>query len=130
MPAPTQLITKAFAITLNQNYINERSRLISGEIGYDDANAIWYSLEELENYIAYIKSEAAKIDYTADGIRFYLGVYPNEPEYGDKAGMTNIFLSPTGYQNGQQSSNADIADIDPMNGGGLGNPPIIDYPLL
>lgn len=130
MGAPTQLITPEFAIQLNRNYINERSDIISEAIGYDDVNAVWYSIEELENYIAYVKTEAANLGYIADGMRLYLGVYPPDPEYGDKAGMTNVFLAPTGYEEGSAPTKYDIADINPMNMGTTGNPPIIDYPMI
>lgn len=125
-----QLITPQFATELNRNYINERSSIISAAIGYDDANAIWYSIEELENYLSYVKAEAANMGYVADGMRFYLGVYPKDPRYGDQAGMTNIFLSPTGYVEGGTPGKADIATINPMNHGTMGNPPIIDYPQI
>jgi hypothetical protein len=130
MGAPGQLITKALAIELNQNYISKRSNVISAAIGYDDANAIWYSIEELENYITYVKAEAGSIGYVAEGIRLYFGVYENKPEYGDLAGMTNVFLCPTGYEEGGAPSKSDIAEIQPMNMGTIGNPPIIDYPSI
>lgn len=129
MGAPTQLITQEFAMELNQNYINERSNIIRNAIGYDDANAIWYSIDELQNYIDYVKAQATSMGYIADGIRLYLGVYPDNPEYGDKSKMTNIFLCPTGYVEGGTPQGFDIEEIQPMNGGTMGNPPIIDYPL-
>ena len=130
MGTPTQLINQALAIELNQNYINSRSNIIKAGIGYDDANAVWYSIEELQNYIDYVQSEATAMGYVADGIRFYLGVYPDDPIYGDNAKMTNIFLCPTGYEEGGTSGKLDIAEIKPMNMGVLGSPPIIEYPLL
>ena len=130
MPSPTQLITPEFAIELNRNYINTRSNVIRTALGYEDANALWYSIEELENYIAYVKTEAEAIGYIADGIRIYMGAYPNNPEYGDNAGMTNLFLCPTGYPESEPASKSDIADIDPMNMGTMGQPPMMDYPSL
>ncbi len=55
--APRQLISNEEAKQLNENYNSTRHRLISSTIEKEDANAIWYSLEELENYIYYIKKE-------------------------------------------------------------------------
>jgi len=52
---PTQLISSEMASLLNKNYIEKRSVIIDSIYSMKDANAIWYSLEELENYIAYAK---------------------------------------------------------------------------
>ncbi len=68
--------------------------------------------------------------YVTDGIRMYMGVYPDNPEYGDNAGMTNIFLCPTGYEMGGTPEKLDIASIEPMNMGTMGQPPMMDYPTL
>lgn len=141
--APRQLITNKEAKELNDNYNNTRHRLISSSIQKEDANAIWYSLEELENYIYYIKTEGKNKGYNVDGIRFYLGAYSNNPEkYNDKANMTTIFLTPTGkkveVQKGSllnlpsmiqtQELNPDIEEIEPMNYGNMGPPPRMEYP--
>ena len=128
MEDPKDLITPQFATELSANYKNERANIINPAIGYDDATAIWYSIEALEEYITYVKARALELDYTANGIRFYLGVYPDDSIYGDKAKMTTVFLSPTGYENGGTPCEADICDIDPLNFGTMGNPPNIQYP--
>lgn len=132
MGNPSQLITKQEAIQLCANYKNLRSNVVSAAIGFDDANAIWYSLEELENYIAYVKSEAATKNYVVDGIRLYLGVYPKDTNLGNKSEKTTIFLTPTGRKEIDNdivlTSSADISDIAPMNFGTMGHPPIINYP--
>lgn len=133
MPDPRQLITNQYAIDLNQHYINKRSVLITDAIGKDDANAVWFPLEALENYLAYVKTEAAAKGFDADGIRVYFGLYPEDSSLGEKSGMTTVFLSPTGQHSGnpaaaQPSMSADINEIQPMNYGGFGYPPIIAYP--
>lgn len=135
MANPKQLISNQFAIELNQNYINQRSPIIRAALGRDDADAAWFSFEEIENYIAYVKTEAAAKNYDLDGIRIYLGVYPQDSSQGSKAGMTTVFFSPTGQRIGSPSGTGhsmspDIAEIQPLNYGGVGHPPIIDYPLL
>lgn len=127
---PAQLITVEKAKELNQNF--NLLRLTASE----DANAVWYSLEELQNYINYIKNEGNQKGYIVDGIRFYLGVYPLTEPNG-KAGYTTIFLSPTGQQVQtagvkssllfQQGSSDDITVIQPLNFGSMGNPPKMTY---
>ncbi len=136
---PSQLITKEFARQLNVNYNNKRASLTAKKAQKEDANAIWYSLEELENYIHYIKTNGAKDGYSVDGIRFYFGVYPDDEKHGEKAGLTTLFLVPTGkkIENNtakvqsfalvQEAPSSDIQSLDPMNYGNIGRPPSLLY---
>lgn len=137
---PTQLITTNIALDLNKRYNEKRSGLILSDIGKEDANAVWYSLEELENYINYIKTKGIEKGIEVDGIRFYIGVYPEDVvKYKEKAGLTTIFLSPTKKKTSNISErslvdtssveeNIDVTEIEPLNYGGYGNPPKITYP--
>lgn len=135
---PSQLITKEFARQLNVNYNNKRASLSAQREQKEDANAIWYSLEELENYIHYIKTNGAKDGYNVDGIRFYFGVYPDDEAHGEKAGLTTLFLVPTGKKAQSsteqvqrfalmQETSSDIQSIEPMNYGNIGRPPSLLY---
>lgn len=137
---PTQLITKELATDLNSRYIEKRSGLILSKIGKEDANAVWYSIEELENYINYVKTKGIENGIEVNGIRFYIGVYPEDGiKYKEKAGLTTIFLSPTKKRtmnilerslidNLSIDANVDVTEIEPLNYGGIGNPPKIVYP--
>lgn len=137
---PTQLITTNIALDLNKRYNEKRSGLILSDIGKEDANAVWYSLEELENYINYIKTKGIEKGIEVNGIRFYIGVYPEDVvKYKEKAGLTTIFLSPTKKKTSNISErslvdtssveeNIDVTEIEPLNYGGYGNPPKITYP--
>lgn len=127
--APSQLITVDKARELNQNF--NQLRLMNS----NDANAVWYSLQELENYISYIKAEGNQKGYIVDGIRFYMGVYPASEPNG-RAGFSTIFLSPTGQQVqtdgvkttlAQINGSQDITVIKPLNFGSMGNPPKMTY---
>ncbi len=135
---PSQLITKEFARQLNVNYNNKKASLKALKDEKEDANAIWYSLEELENYIHYIRTNGAKDGYNVDGIRFYFGVYPDDEAHGEKAGLTTIFLVPTGkkaegntqtqsFSLMKEASSSDIESLDPMNYGNIGRPPSLIY---
>jgi hypothetical protein len=141
---PSQLITKEFAKELNLNYTNKRNDLAaksSKSVKKEDANAIWYSIEALESYIHYIKTQGAEDGYEVDGIRFYFGVYPETKEHGDKAGLTTLFLAPTGKKVAAETSqiknfvaksaaeapSADIQSLEPMNYGNIGRPPSLFY---
>ncbi|TDX10419.1 hypothetical protein [Flavobacterium sp. S87F.05.LMB.W.Kidney.N] len=136
---PSQLITKEFARQLNVNYNNKRASLTAKKTQKEDANAIWYSLEELENYIHYIKTNGANDGYNVDGIRFYFGVYPDDEKHGEKAGLTTLFLVPTGkkienntakiqsFALAQEAYSSDIQSLEPMNYGNIGRPPSLLY---
>src|SRR5262249_14967908 len=52
-----------------KNYKQERWVHNSKRIGKEDSLSVWYSLEELEEFLAKAK------DHGADGIRLYFGVY-------------------------------------------------------
>lgn len=136
---PSQLISKEFARQLNVNYNSKKASLTAKKAQKEDANAIWYSLEELENYIHYIKTNGAKDGYNVDGIRFYFGVYPDDEKHGEKAGLTTLFLVPTGKKTEkttakiqtfalvQEESSSDIPSLEPMNYGNIGRPPSLLY---
>lgn len=133
---PTQLISSEMASLLNKNYIEKRSVIIDSIYSMKDANAIWYSLEELENYIAYAKKASKEKGVEIDGIRIYMGVYPDEEKYLEKAGMTTLFIVPTsdfkvssgGISLQKSADSKDITGIDYLNYGSSGLPPEIIFP--
>ncbi|KAF2337015.1 hypothetical protein [Flavobacterium daemonense] len=136
---PTQLITKKFAKELHTNFMKYRASIIAKYIKKEDANAAWFSINELENYIHYIKSKGEKTGYDVNGIRIYFGVYPEETKYAEKAGLMTVFLTATGKKiktpkAGEiqtfalmSDGNPDISSIEPMNYGSIGRPPALDY---
>jgi len=139
---PTQLITKKFAKDLHLNFMKYRAGIIAKYIKKEDANAVWFSVEELENYIHYIKTKGDKTGYDVTGIRFYFGVYPEERKYAEKAGLMTLFLTATGkkiknntintpeiqtFALVREDDNADISTIEPMNYGSIGRPPALLY---
>ena len=137
---PTQLITRTFAKELHSNFMKYRASIIAKYIQKEDANAVWFSVEELENYIQYIKTTGQKTGYNVSGIRFYFGVYPDEKKYAEKAGLMTLFLTATGkkiktlsktsvqtFALVEEESDADISSIEPMNYGSIGRPPSLIY---
>ncbi|MGH2664956.1 hypothetical protein [Flavobacterium sp.] len=134
---PKNLISTEKAKELNRNFNIKRADLHEKAIGKQDANAVWYSIEDLENYIEYIKTSGSEKGYVIDGIRFYFGVY-SETDGKGKAGYSTLFLSPTGKSinarvaessssEQDQESGKDITSIEPLNFGSMGNPPKMEY---
>lgn len=137
---PTQLITRKFAKELHENFMKYRAAIIAKYLKKEDANAVWFSVEELENYIHYIKSKGQKTGYDVNGIRIYFGVYPEEKQYEEKAGLMTVFLQATGkkiktptknevhtFALVREESHADVSSIEPMNYGSIGRPPSLIY---
>jgi hypothetical protein len=65
-----QFVDNRHVTMLRENYKQNRWKANSERLGKPDSLSVWYSLDELKQYIA--TAEAAG----ADGIRVYFGVYP------------------------------------------------------
>jgi len=85
----------------------------------------WYSLEELEGYISYVKQQALEHKVNVDGIRFYFGVYPESTKDKSKIGQNTLFMCPTTPSS--ENCSKDVTKIAAMNYGDGGNPPQNDY---
>jgi len=88
--------------------------------GFEDTFETWFSVEELEAYLKYVKSNISK----NPGIRIYFGNYGKNVGAADNT--CTVFLAPT---KGGDSSNMDSIQIendyetDAYNSGTNGNPP-------
>jgi hypothetical protein len=58
--------------TIIRNYKTERWAHNSKRLGKEDSLSVWYSVEELEEFLAKAK------DHGADGIKLYFGAYDKE----------------------------------------------------
>ena len=60
------------------NYAETRKRLIDQAYGIDDTKSIWFSIEEVQNFVKSLSPDAT-------GVRIYLGVYndddPKTPDH-------------------------------------------------
>ncbi len=133
---PKGLITSSEAKTLDQAF-NSRHQLISDSIvKRPDNRSSWYALEDLRNYLNYAENQSKDLGYTMDGVRVYLGAYPNVNE---QIGFTTMFFIPTGYEMtsqgkmifsnfATQNKHPDISDANGLNFGSGGQPPSTNYP--
>ncbi len=89
--------------------------------GFKDTFETWFSVEELQEYLDYVKSKISD----NPGIRIYFGNYGKD--VGPKDDSCTVFLSPT---KGGDSANLDMAkvendyDTESYNSGQGGQPPI------
>lgn len=134
---PAGLISPKEASDLDQAY-NIKHRIINDSLFKSSTNggdnrSSWWAIEDIKNYIHYAENQASELGYTLDGLRLYLGSYPNSK---DEAGLTTVFFIPTGVEQTSQGSmlpirqggGKDIKNGDGLNAGGDGNPPSANYP--
>ncbi len=123
---PEKCISIEKAKELQQNWCDHRAHHLHKCLGHEDAREFWWSVEELEEYLAYVKEESAKQGIKNPGIRAYFGAYPQKTCKHGK-GLSTLFLAPTGSKakslgkDGEPEPNN--YDIAPLNDGGHGHPP-------
>ncbi|MGN7865518.1 hypothetical protein [Chryseobacterium sp.] len=135
-----KLITYNEARVLYDEYSRTNNEILTKyRNGEPDSRWYWFSLEEMEGYIKYVKESAKKKKLKNPGIRIYMGKYPvnhprnkmAKPEY---AGYQTLFLVPTSQKRKNDNvkvmsrtvtseENIDEQSIDPMNMTNLAPPP-------
>ncbi|MEI3788563.1 MULTISPECIES: hypothetical protein [unclassified Chryseobacterium] len=108
--------------------------------GEPDSRWYWFSVEDMEGYLNYVKETAKKQHLKNPGIRIYMGKYPMnhpknkmaKPEY---AGYQTIFLVPTAQNLKRDSSgtmskamrstdeNINVSEMEVLNMTNLAPPP-------
>jgi hypothetical protein len=123
---PKGVITQNQAKELNANWTLHRKAAVDSAAqkqgrSQDDRSASW-SLEDVENYLAYAKSQSDSLGYDMTGIRIYLGVYGKNAGQ-TKKDLTTMFIVPTGKISKSEASvimlppgNGDLP-VDPLNNG-------------
>ena len=127
IPKPKKCISKDEARELQKNWCDTRSGKLNKKMGFEDRRDFWWSLEELEEYLAYVKQESTKQKVKNPGIRVHLGAYSPKKCKHNK-GLATLFLAPTGAKPGSigKDGNGDEPvnyDIEPFNLTGGGYPP-------
>lgn len=115
MTKPKNCITVAEAKTLQKNWNDTRSVDIERAMGSKDVCAVTFNIDQLQQFIDYVKSESTKQSIEKPGIRVYFAAY-NDKE----SNKATVFLNATESDDGNSANNY---EIDPLNfGGGLWPP--------
>jgi hypothetical protein len=117
MSKPAKCISVKEARQLQTNWKSTRAAYIEKEHGSADTCEFLYSVEELQEFLDYVKSESLKEGITSPGVRIYFAAYDSFTS--DKA---TIFLAPS--KSGDAGSENNY-NIDPFNFGQGGWPPNI-----
>ncbi|MEP6262125.1 MAG: hypothetical protein ABJ092_11140 [Gillisia sp.] len=133
MAKPLKCIPVEEARKLQETWKSSRGKEIERAQKYVDTREFWYSLEELQEYLDYVKEKSAEEGVSNPGIRIYLGAYPGA---APRKSYSTVFLAPTKPLNSMESTgdtqeNAGETQennysIDPLNHGQGGVPPL-DY---
>jgi hypothetical protein len=136
LQAPKGLITpeqaKALDVAFNLKHRIINDSLFKKSTDGGDNRSSWWSSEDIQNYIKHAENQAGELGYTMDGLRVYLGSYPDAK---GETGLTTMFFIPTGSKNTSQGSmfpiqigSGDIPGGDGLNMGHDGIPPSSNYP--
>ncbi|TBW26812.1 hypothetical protein [Gramella sp. KN1008] len=139
MKRPAKCITIEKARVLQKKWRDTRGKLFEENEKYQDSCEVWYSLDELQEYINYVRDLSAEQGVERPGISIWLGAEDNK---GKKDGLSTVFLSATKessasenavVENNSGSSDVVLAltsesyetnyEIDAYNDGGVGWPP-------
>ena len=107
MAKPTNCISVTEARSLQDNWNLTRAPEIQKLLGSMDARDFTFDLEELQEFIDYVRDESGKQGISTPGIRIYFAAY-NSVE----STQATVFLAPT---KGIESDSDNNYDIDPLN---------------
>ena len=115
MGKPKNCITVTEAKALQNNWNTTRAVEIERATGSKDVCAVTFNIEQLQEFINYVKAESTKQKIDNPGIRVYFAAY-NDKE----STKATVFLNATESDDGNSANNY---GIDPLNFGGGGWPP-------
>ena len=136
---PKGSITPAEAKALDEAFDSRHALISSDIVKRPDNRSSWYPLADFRQFLNSAEIQAKDLGYTMDGVRLYLGAYPDSD---GEVGYTTMFFIPTGYLSknnaeGSMSSfnfsslkagSSDIPGGNGLNGGDSGDPPSANYP--
>lgn len=115
MLSPANCIPVAEARELRDNWLNTRQPAIDTALGYPDQNVGFYSIDELQEYLNYVRVQSIRQNIPNPGVRIYFAAYNNE-----ESNLATIFVAPT---DGPTPSSNNNYNIRPLNNGNNGMPP-------
>jgi hypothetical protein len=87
------------AVTLFNAYQEQYLQNIVQKVDRDYyTKAVWYSLEEINEYINYVHRQSNKHHLNITGIDVFFGVYDTNPELELKSNAQTVFLAPSHQQ--------------------------------
>jgi|GEM_PF-742323 len=96
VPPPSQTISLDQAQRLQEEYVRTRSGIVNKTLGFEDTRDFWFSLDSVEQYIRYVRSESKKQDLKDLGLRIFYAAYPkDDKEEWPDPGFSTVIIVPT-----------------------------------
>ncbi|WP_299533942.1 hypothetical protein [Ulvibacterium sp.] len=96
VPPPSQTISLEQAQRLQEEFVRTRSGIVNKTLGFEDTRDFWFSLDSMEQYIRYVRSESAKQGLENLGLRIFYAAYPEESkEQWPDPGFSTVIIVPT-----------------------------------
>lgn len=90
MSEPPNCITEEEARELQNNWVATRAAAIAEAIGEEDGREVLFDLEELLQYLQYVKEKSEQQELPNPGVRVYFGAYNTEENK-----RATVFIAPT-----------------------------------
>ncbi|WP_026915630.1 hypothetical protein [Christiangramia portivictoriae] len=125
MNPPNKCITIQKAKELQKEWRETRATVTTNGTTHKDTCEFHFDLEELQEYINYVREQSRKNDAERPGINVWLGAYPAED---DRPSLNTIFFSATRKMKPEEEDDSgrdylESDEIEPMNTvGGLWPP--------
>lgn len=122
MNRPKKCISVEEAKGLQANWKSSRGKEILRGQGYEDTREFSFSVEELQEYLDYVKEKSRLQGIENPGIRIYFAAYPKN---SSKKSYSTVFLAPTkgGAALEEEEKNENNYEIEPLNTVMGGRPP-------
>ena len=125
MKAPKDTISVAQAKILSKNWEQRNPIEVDSTLEVEGSRkkirSVWWSLDEINEYLAFAEVESKKLGYTMTGVRVYLGNYGKNPNPALKNRNT-MFIVPTGPRKTSKASSLNV--ILPPTDDDIPGPPL------
>lgn len=132
---PKGVITESEGKVLDKAFDSRHALISRNIVKRPDNRSSWWSLKDMRDYLNYAENQSKNLGYTMDGVRVYLGAYPDtKVDTTVTVGYTTMFIVPTSSEvsakggSAARAGSGDVPGGDPLNQGSGGNPPSANYP--
>jgi hypothetical protein len=109
---PDKCISVSAAKVLHAKWISTRAVAIAEALGSEDTRDFVYSVDEMQEFLDYVKDESVKLGIDNPGIRIYFAAYS-----ADDSNKATVFLAPTIGTDGSSPNNYGIDPLNVVSGG-------------
>lgn len=106
---PSQTISYKEMASMLRKYKNTREGVLKNALGFEDTREVWFQIDSLKKYIAYIEKKSKESGVKITGINIMSSVYPKDPIFGNQQGYQTLILNPT-----TKKGNDNTVSFDPL----------------